>query len=116
MGITYQSNVDHKPTPEEVDADIAAIVADLWPDHATKYRVERCLGVPTTSEDNRAARWLFWLRDWNDDCAFTVSLLRSGRLEFKVPRSQFDEWYRDQQRVRRRLVRRYNDKGASHAQ
>lgn len=31
----------------------------------------------------------------------------------KVPRSQFDESYQDQQKVRRRLVRHYNDKGRS---
>jgi hypothetical protein len=108
MGIIYHSNVDHKPTPEQMDADIASIVADLWPDHTTKYRVERCGGVPTTPEDDRVARWLFWLRDWDADCAFTCALLRDGRMEFKVPRSQFDEWYQDQQKIRRRLVRLYN--------
>ena len=81
---------------------------DLWPDHAIKYRVERCQGVPTTPEDNRVARWLFWLRDWDEDCAFTMSLLDNGHMEFKVPRSQFDEWYEDQQKIRRRLVRKYN--------
>jgi len=110
MGIIYESNVNYKPTPEEMGVDIGALAEKLWP---AKYRIERCPGVPTSPEDPRAARWLFWLPDWDRDCAFTMSLLRNGRLEFKVPRSQFDEYYRDQQKVRRRLVRRYNDKGRS---
>jgi len=108
MGTFYHSQTKTRPTPEQVSADIADLVASLWPDHPTKYRVVQTEGIPVTPEDTRVARWEFWLRDWDEDCAFTMSLLNDGRMEFKVPRSQWDEWYDDQQKLRRRLVKRWN--------
>jgi len=105
MGTYYHSAVKATLTPEMVEADMAAIVGELWPDHPAKYDIVRATSAPGDTE----AFWAFWLRDWEVDAAFSIRLLKDGRLEFKVPRSQWDEWYEDQQKIRRRLVRRYNE-------
>jgi hypothetical protein len=105
MGVFYYSKPRNSVTASEVEAPLRDIAAKLW---SNKYRVEQTPGVPTTHDDPRVAKWEFWPEGWTEDCAFTVSLLADGRLEFKVPRSQFDEWYRDQCKVRRALVRRLN--------
>lgn len=108
MGQFRYSHIGKAVPIEQVEADLARITTDLWPEHPTKYRIERCEGVPTTPEDDRIARWLFWLRDWDEDCAFTMSLLNDGRMEFKVPRSLLNEWYEDQQKIRRKIVQVYS--------
>lgn len=108
MGQFYYSHIGKAVSAEQVEEELDRAIAELWPNHPNKYRIERCRAVPTTPEDNRVARWLFWLRDWDDDCAFTMSLLNDGRMEFKVPRSSWDEWYEDQQKVRRKIVQVYS--------
>jgi len=90
-------------TPDSIDAKIREVVKDLW---GQQYRVERVVDVPTTPEDDRVAMWyLFWF-NIRTDCASSISMLKDGHLEFKVPRSQYDRWYDDQQKVRRRIRRR----------
>ena len=102
MGVYCHSVIPEGTTPEIIEGVLATLVPGLW---GEEYRVVRTRGVPTTPEDNREATWEFHLPDLTPDCAFTFSLLKDNRLEFKVPRSQWDEWWRDQQRLRRRLVR-----------
>lgn len=110
MGHYYYSSTKATGlTPERVQGDLEALNAELWPDG--RYRVEREQGVPAGSEDDRLAQWYF---DFTRppipgcDAAFSLALLRDGRFEFKVPRTSWDQYWEDQQRVRRRLVRRYN--------
>jgi len=102
MGHFYYSYVGDVST-EDVESCIAEIVGGLF---NKRYSVRRSNGLPVTEQDNRVCRWEFWLPDWDVDCAFTMSLLNDGRMEFKVPRSQWDQYWEDQQSIRRRLVRR----------
>jgi len=69
----------------------------------TKYIIKKIDGV------NWGWKWCFMLppeSGWTD-AAFSVVLLRDKRMEFKVPRSQWDEYWEDQQKIRRKLVRLY---------
>jgi hypothetical protein len=107
MGEFYYSKVKIKPTLINLEKNIIRINNKLFAD---KYRVERIIGIPISRADDRKAMWAFWLKDWLIDAAFTIVLLRNGQLEFKVPRSQWDEYWRDQQKIRKKLVRLYNSK------
>ena len=109
MGEFYYSMVKSKVKPEQVQADLEVLSKKLW---ATFYRIERIPGVPNGPADDRLAKWAFWLTDTpSPDCMFTVALLRGGQsFEFKVPRTSWDRWWEDQQKIRRRLVRLYNRK------
>jgi hypothetical protein len=106
MGEFYYSSASGAGI-RQVEAMARSIASELW---GSKYRVERCKLVPTTAADSRKARWLFWntTPEWaqSRDCAFTFSLEKGGRMEFKVPRSTWDESWEDQQKLRRRLVLR----------
>ena len=105
MGVFRYATLKVNVTAPEAEAILRQVTAKLWPD---KYRIERTSGVPVTPADNRVAKWEFWPEGWTGDGAFTISLMADRRLECKVPRSQFDEWYHDQSRVRRALARRIN--------
>ena len=107
MGTFYYSKPKVSVTINEVETYLRQIVTSLWPDR--KYVMERSPAVPTPNPtDPHAAMWLFWLKGWSLDCAFTVILMTDGRLSYKVPRSQFDDTYADQCRVRRALIRKIN--------
>lgn len=108
MGDYRYSKAKRGTTPEELDELLPAISKEIW---GEKYNIVRSPGIPLALgqglEDHRAARWEFWLPDWEADCAFTISLVKGGkRMEFKVPRSQYDQWYEDQQEIRSKLVHR----------
>jgi len=114
VGHFYYSAIRSKPTVERVEADLQRISMELF---ETKFRIERSDGIPNSRADDRRARWEFWLTDPArafGDCSFTISMLRDGRFEFKVPRSQWDEHWEDQQKIRRRLVRLYNPRPTDH--
>ncbi|OPZ37805.1 MAG: hypothetical protein BWY99_01809 [Synergistetes bacterium ADurb.BinA166] len=103
MGHFYYSSAYSSGIPI-VGKEVERISEELWPG---RYRVERHKEVPVTSGDDRKATWMFWdtRPEWNStDCAFTISLLKKDRLEFKVPRTQWDSCWEDQQSIRRRLV------------
>jgi len=103
MGYFYYSGISARVTPGSLQTDIELLNRELWGD---KYRVERVNGVPVSRGDSRKAKWDFWIAErTTPDCAFTISMLRGGRLEFKVPRSCWDQSWEDQQRIRRKLVR-----------
>ena len=111
MGVYYYSAVKAMLTAERVEADLTRLAHELWPDG--KYRVERIEGLPVTPKDDRLGMWCFMLDGEHRvagmfDAAFSVVLCGDGRLEFKVPRTCWDEYWEDQQRVRRSLVRGYN--------
>jgi hypothetical protein len=108
MGEFYYSSVRQKLSPERLDADIVRLNNVVF---GGKFCVRRVEGVPVSRGDNRKAQWAFWLTEppvGFTDCSFTFALLRDGRLEFKVPRSQWDEHWEDQQKLRRKMVRLYN--------
>lgn len=104
MGEFFYSHVKLPLDADRLDADLPAATRHLFGD---EYRVERSEGVSTRAEDNRVAKWCFYAKEWDVDAAFTMSLLRDNRLEFKVPPGFGKRWM-DQQRVRRHLVIRYN--------
>lgn len=107
MGQFYYSTVKAKGlTPIIVQKDLEELNEVLWPDG--RYKVERVSGVPMGKQDDRAAQWCFQHSKNQIDAAFSLALLKDGRFEFKVPRSNWDSCWEDQQRIRRRLVRRYN--------
>lgn len=111
MGYFYYSKLARKPGPEELEENLKRINEKLW---GTRYRVDKVEGVPVSRGDNRKAMWAFMLTDKryaNCDAAFSVSLLKGGQLEFKVPRSSWGQDWEDQQKVRRRLVRLYGSAG-----
>ena len=100
----YHSAVKVELTPERVEADLEALNLELWPEGI--YRVER-----VTADDSEWHKWCFLFTDpklAHCDAAFSVVLNDDGRLEFKVPRTCWDQYWEDQQRVRGCLVRRYN--------
>lgn len=105
MGEFYYSGLKRRVGQDEVDAAVRKISNELFGD---EIRVELDPNVPVGRGDDRRARWLFWDPAMTADCSFTISLLRSGKLEFKVPRSQWDKHWERQQSVRRRLVRHLN--------
>jgi len=107
MGHFYYSTVKATGlTPAIVQKDLDELNRILWPEG--RYKVERVSGVPLNRQDDRAAQWCFQIPQQETDAAFSLALLRDGRFEFKVPRSSWDSTWEDQQRIRRRLVRRYN--------
>jgi len=109
MGVYYYSAVRTPPSVERLEADLIRFAHELWPDG--KYRVERIGGLPVTPKDDRQGMWCFMLNEAAPgffDAAFSIVLGGDGRLEFKVPRTCWDEYWEDQQRVRRALVRGYN--------
>ena len=106
MGTYYYSKVKTQLfVPSRVGDDLGLISDKLF---GPVYRVERVEGVPTSDVDPRVAMWCFHHEAFKTDAAFSISLLRDGRFEFKVPRSSWDRWWSDQQKVRRRLVKLYN--------
>ena len=107
MGTFYYSSVKGKPTPEKIESAMREICTALFGD---ALRVDRVDGVPISRGDDRKAMWAFMDdQPRGGDCAFSISLLRDGRLEFKVPRSLWDADWKKQQQIRRRLVRRFNN-------
>jgi hypothetical protein len=108
MGEFSYSAVKAKLTPELLEADLKRLNTELFED---KYKVERVEGVPISRADDRKTKWCFTFTNpppGFTDASFSVTLLRDGRMEFKVPRSQWDEHWEAQQKIRRRLVRLYN--------
>jgi hypothetical protein len=108
MSQFYYSTVKASLDPDRVETDLRMLNVELW---GPTYRVDRSAGVPATPEDTRQAFWCFTHTDpavYRGDAAFSITLLKDGRLEFKVPRSQWDACWEDQQKIRRRLVRLYN--------
>lgn len=105
MSEFYYSSLKKRASKERIDAVVRDISEAVFGDSVT---VEVQRGVPMSRGDDRARTWLFWDMSGSSDCSFTISLLRDGRLEFKVPRTQWDEHWERQQSVRRRLVRRLN--------
>jgi hypothetical protein len=104
MGHYYHSSVKADLTPERVEDDLKALNEKLWPEGT--YRVERVTGASAPFH-----KWCFMFTDpklARCDAAFSIVLDEHGRLEFKVPRTRWDQYWEDQQKVRRRLVRRYN--------
>ena len=101
MGHFYYSQIG-KVSIENVDQAIRELAEPLWGD---KYIIKQSEGIPVSDEDSRIGQWAFWLPDWDLDCAFTMSFLNDGRMEFKVPRSKWDEYWEDQQSLRRKLVK-----------
>lgn len=108
MGYFYYLQIGKKFSPDEVEGVISSINEELWGD---KYGIKRGKEIPITPKDSRKAKWAFCLNSdefAGCDAAFTMTLLKDGRMEFKVPRSKWDEFWEDQQMVRRHLAKRLN--------
>ena len=104
MGDFYYSKTNVKPTPAVLHKVICEICESL--------NKKGLFGALLTVERRKVPwgnQWLFWTSDRSLDVSFSISLLRDGLLEFKVPRSFRDEHWEDQQKVRRRIVRHFNE-------
>lgn len=103
MGHFYFSTVKNSPTVKELGADLFTINRDLFYD---TFLVTQIMGVPINRADDRKAK--FYFTAIGTTYGFSITLLKDGRLEFQVPGTQWDYYWKLQQKVRRRLVRKYN--------